>query len=251
MPFAALALLPALAICCAPSSGSASGGDAAGSPSDSVVEVELIDSLVYPATPYDESHETVDLGLPSGTLWAAHNIGVVPNDTAYYPDQGYLFAWGETQPKESYSWENYTFASDDGVTKYTTASGLTRLEPSDDPATVIWGDMWCTPTSEQWEELFNSCDASFTMEGMIIGCHLTSKANGKMLYLPAVAAYDGVEPLSGEVVGGYYWASQLNESDDKCAQFLFFYANGSGVDVSNSGNYSRHYGMPIRPVMKP
>ncbi len=49
-----------------------------------------------------EAHEWVDLGLPSGTLWATHNIGArKPEETGYY------FAWGETEPKEDYDWTTY------------------------------------------------------------------------------------------------------------------------------------------------
>ena len=40
-------------------------------------------------------HYYVDLGLPSGTLWATCNVGAV-NPTDY----GDYFAWGETEPKD-------------------------------------------------------------------------------------------------------------------------------------------------------
>lgn len=47
-------------------------------------------------------HNYVDLGLPSSTLWATCNVG------ATIPTQkGSLFAWGETNPKEDYSWASY------------------------------------------------------------------------------------------------------------------------------------------------
>ena len=47
-------------------------------------------------------HDGVDLGLPSGTLWATCNVGA---DTP----EGYgdYFAWGETYPKDTYNWSNY------------------------------------------------------------------------------------------------------------------------------------------------
>ena len=49
-------------------------------------------------------HEYVDLGLPSGTLWATCNIGA---DSPY--EKGLYFAWGEVEPKEDFTWENYRF----------------------------------------------------------------------------------------------------------------------------------------------
>ena len=54
-----------------------------------------------PVTPPDE-HEWVDLGLPSGTLWATCNVGA--ENPEYYGD---YFAWGETDPKDYYNWSTY------------------------------------------------------------------------------------------------------------------------------------------------
>ena len=52
-----------------------------------------------PVTP--DNHEYVDLGLPSGTLWATCNIGAANPE-----DMGDYFAWGETAPKEIYGMDN-------------------------------------------------------------------------------------------------------------------------------------------------
>ena len=62
-------------------------------------------------------HEYVDLGLPSGTLWATCNVG------ASKPEEyGDYFAWGETQPKSNYHWNTYKWCrgSYDTQTKYCT-----------------------------------------------------------------------------------------------------------------------------------
>ena len=60
-------------------------------------------------------HEYVDLGLPSGTLWATYNVGA---DTP--EEYGDYFAWGETQPKSNYDWSTYQYCngSDHTLTKY-------------------------------------------------------------------------------------------------------------------------------------
>ena len=63
-----------------------------------------------PIEPVDHSgnlngHDYVDLGLPSGTLWATCNVGA---DSI--GDYGDRFAWGETSPKEAYNWQNYKYA---------------------------------------------------------------------------------------------------------------------------------------------
>ena len=68
----------------------------------------------------EEEHEWVDLGLPSGTLWATCNVGA--NSPEEYGD---YFAWGETEPKSYYSLSTYKLC--DGTyntnTKYCTKEG--------------------------------------------------------------------------------------------------------------------------------
>ena len=100
-----------------------------------------------PVTP--DNHEYVDLGLPSGTLWATCNIGAsIPEDMGDY------FAWGETAPKEKYDMDNYKWydSSSDKLTKYCTddkygtVDNKTELLPEDDAAYVNWGPMWRMPT---------------------------------------------------------------------------------------------------------
>lgn len=58
-------------------------------------------------------HDYIDLGLPSGTLWATCNVGA---DTP----EGYgdYFAWGETQVKYNYDWNTYHYGGMHHLTKY-------------------------------------------------------------------------------------------------------------------------------------
>ena len=105
----------------------------------------------------NDTHAYVDLGLPSGTLWATCNVG------ADYPwEYGNYYAWGETKTKTSYNWSTYTKGDEDKLTKYCSKSDkgnngftdkLTKLQPGDDVSTAQWGSGWCMPTKEQWEEL--------------------------------------------------------------------------------------------------
>ena len=89
--------------------------------------------------------EYVDLGLPSGTLWATTNIGATSPE-----EYGDYFAWGETTTKSDYSWETY-FDIDDGFSfkKYNNDGGLTELLPEDDAATANWGSEWQMPSDDQ------------------------------------------------------------------------------------------------------
>ena len=105
-------------------------------------------------------HEWVDLGLPSGTLWATMNVGASSPE-----DCGYYFAWGETSTKDAYEWSNYIWCngSENTLTKYCSekdygeVDNRTLLLPEDDAATVNWGAAWRMPTEAQMQELITRC----------------------------------------------------------------------------------------------
>jgi hypothetical protein len=135
-------------------------------------------------------HDYVDLGLPSGTLWATCNVGAeVPEDYGDY------FAWGETKTKDFYDWETYKYAngSYNMITKYCNNSlfgnngftdTLTILQTDDDAAAANWGNGWLTPSYEQWYELLQNTTNKWTVLNGIGGRLFTAK-NGQTLFLPA------------------------------------------------------------------
>ena len=157
----------------------------------------------------------VDLGLPSGTLWATCNVGA--NAPEEYGD---YFAWGETQTKSIYDWSTYQYGNDEiRLIKYCSESGfgyngftdtLTVLLPEDDAATANWGSGWCMPTKAQWEELYQNTTNMWTTQNGVNGCLFTS-ANGASLFLPA-AGYRWPDELYYAGSLGYYWSSSLDTS---------------------------------------
>jgi len=119
-------------------------------------------------------HEYVDLGLPSGTLWATCNIGAnSPEET------GDLFAWGETDTKDSYTKENYSF-------DFYSIDPSEKLGPEDDAATVNWGCLWRMPSKAQYEELicgqYTTIEETTTLNG-VKGIKVTGK-NDNSIFLP-------------------------------------------------------------------
>ena len=124
----------------------------------------------------------VDLGLPSGLLWATCNVGA---DRPW--DYGDFFAWGETSPKSEYSWATYKHARGESksLTKYCYSSsygynGFTdyryTLELSDDAAYINMGSGWRMPTADEFYELATNCDLEYTenYNGTGVICHLSS-----------------------------------------------------------------------------
>ena len=135
-------------------------------------------------------HDYVDLGLPSGTLWATCNVGA--NASEEYGD---YFAWGETKPKDIYDRSTYQHCNGgcNGITKYCSNAGcgnngfidnLITLQPEDDAATVNWGNGWYMPTRYQLEELIGFTDKTWTTQKGVNG-YLFTGFNGNTLFLPA------------------------------------------------------------------
>ena len=194
-----------------------------------------------------EAHEYVDLGLPSGTLWATCNIGANSPE-----DYGDYFAWGETQPKDYYDWNTYQYCegSYNTLTKYCNDSSygyngftdtLTVLLPEDDAATANWGSGWRMPTKKEWQELYQNTTHTWTTQNGVNG-RLFTAANGASLFLPA-AGYRWSDELRYAGGGGYYWLSSLDTD----------YPNGAlgfCIDSGYWGGYGgeRNYGRSVRAV---
>lgn len=199
------------------------------------------------------THEYVDLGLPSGTLWATCNVGA---DTP--EGYGYYFAWGETQQKEAYNWSTYKYShgNSDLLTKYCSVSelgyegftdSLTVLLPEDDAATVLWGDEWQIPSYDQCWELEHNTSNFWTTRDGVNGRVFTAK-NGNSIFLPASGGWDDGE-LNNVGVAVHYWGNHiLYEDRPKCAYDFAFGVNGFYTNLYGTEN--RQYGRPVRAVRK-
>ena len=142
-------------------------------------------------------HEYVDLGLPSGTMWATCNIG------AEAPERmGDKYAWGETEPKAGEgTWLNYKFGTERYLTKYTSWCGWpyndnkVELDDTDDAAQVNWGGTWRMPTIAQFNELNENCTIRLSFENVgnnkkRYGILFTSKINEKSIFFPVTDYVD-------------------------------------------------------------
>ena len=100
--------------------------------------------------------EAVDMGL--SVKWANMNVGAKKSSGF-----GTYFAWGETKPKEYYSWNTYAWSRGNTqfLTKYSTTDRRTQLAISDDAARANWGGEWRMPTVSEYEELINPANCSW------------------------------------------------------------------------------------------
>lgn len=145
-------------------------------------------------------HEYVDLGLPSGTMWAPFNIG------ASSPEEyGDYYAWGELETKSDYSWETYRFGPDTALTKYNSTDGNMELSMEDDVVRKEMGGEWCLPTVGQFEELmtYTTHESRAVVNG-ISGTLFTSTFDtGKTLFLPYAGNMDGTGNNNLQRLGTY------------------------------------------------
>lgn len=192
-------------------------------------------------------HEWVDLGLPSGTLWATCNVGA---DTP--EDYGDYFAWGETMPKDCYGWSNYKYCIGEGdqLTKYNNSfncgyngfvDDLTILLPEDDAAVANWGSNWRIPTEVDWQELLNNTTSSWITQNGVNG-RLFIASNGNNLFLPCAGIFgdSGINDIGR--YGNYYSSSLRLDYPSHGWHF------GITHDYCYVGSSNRCAGLSIRAV---
>ena len=197
----------------------------------------------------NNGYDYVDLGLPSGTLWATCNIGASkPSDFGLYfqwsDTQGYTadqVGTGEGQKKFA---RDYKFGVRPNFTKYTTTGATLELE--DDAAHVNMGGSWHMPTPDQINELINTANttSTWTTQDGVNGRLFTSKKDAsKSIFIPAAGyACDGsVGRVGGEAD---VWSSVLNAGDVGSGQYLYFLSGFVGLDSS-----SRFCGFSVRGVI--
>ena len=197
-------------------------------------------------------YDFVDMGLPSGTLWADHNVG------ADNPEEnGAHYAWGETEPKDEYSWATYKYCNGtyDTLTKYCIHSGygpvdnITELEAEDDAASANWGNGWQTPSYPQLNELL--CGAytliEYTTQKGISGLKVTSKANGNTLFFPAAGYYDGTELQQAGVLG-WYMSRTLFKYSSTYSEDMYFSPSSTSLGTAQTTYVGRYWGKSVRPV---
>ena len=197
---------------------------------------ELTADLVKNTKKLTESNTTtkiqlVDLGLPSGTLWADRNIG------ADAPEQaGDYFRFGETVPFTEDSPEYCYDDIDESI------AGTDR-----DAATIILGNNYKIPSPTKISELFGVCKWEWTAMNGVNGMKVTGP-NGNHIFFPA----SGCRYFDNGVLGsvgndGYYWTASVFHN--RYAFCLSIYL-GRYSSTWHWYGENRAYGYPIRAVAK-
>lgn len=178
-----------------------------------------------------DGYEVVDLGLPSGTLWATCNIGA-NSETEY----GNYYEWGK------------------GASDYTITSGQSAYSGTEDPlaasantAIQVMGSGWNKPTRRTmvneltanttytWETNFNGSGVN--------GGKFTSTANtNAYVFFPASGYYNkgANEP---RVVGSYSYFWTRNTTSEHYPYDFYMYTGGFKLT-----NHTRTIAIPVRGI---
>lgn len=238
----------------------------------------LFNSATSPTTVFSEAAaETVeelayaryvDMGLPSGLLWASCNIdvskpaGMAETEFTY---ECSFFSWGNITPHNpisetsfDYDWggmnsqapwyEGQPYGSTPG------AALVSDITLADDAASVICGAPWRMPKASEFKELFDNVDylnadgtvmpagttdKIITLKG-VKGIWIQSKINGNRLFF--ACSGEGTNTVwFGRASGGYYWSASIGGITN--AFSLLFSAN-----VNPQYNLQRYRGLAVRPV---
>ena len=173
--------------------------------------------------------ETVDLGL--NVKWRSCNLGATTTE-----EFGDYYAWGETAPKNNYTWENYTGDIDN-------KTGFADNNYEEDAARQALGGKWRIPTNDEWWELRNKCNYCWTSDynGTGVSGYVFSANNGNSIFLPAAGYRYGAD-LNNAGSIGYYWYSK---PDTKTSYVWYVQFENTGAE---SYYTERSTGQSIRPV---
>jgi hypothetical protein len=180
--------------------------------------------------------ETVDLGLPSGTLWATCNLGATSPEAT-----GNFYAWGELTPRSG----SYGSANSSISTKYQN-SALTELEPADDAAYYLMGGDWRMPTEAQMQELKTKCLWRQDSENSVSGFRVTGP-NGNSIFIPATGNIRSGTSITN-TTQAFLYSSSKSDDTPKAYTMTIYPANNDAVSRDIIGSSSLGSGLSIRPV---
>lgn len=212
-------------------SGNMSDKEAMAEVAKKIKELELNAGVGVPK----ETMEYVDLGLPSGIMWAKCDLGA--SSPEKYGDE---YSWGETWTKWTTDYYYFTDIVEGQYTKYDSRDKRFFLEKEDDAAYLRLGEGWRTPTWNEVQELIDNCTVTASTLNGWPGVMFISKNNNNYIFF----GYN-----TKGVVDGRRWTSAVVESNPTMAKCLYFDRDDkTGKIVVKRDDIERKLQRPIRPV---
>lgn len=208
----------------------------------------------------------VDLGLPSGTLWADRNLGA----TSVEATGGY-YQYGALEPLSASAYDNpvtyegvqsYYYEDIEGTLKlgyeYTYSNGYYKSlydwatiegDSDCDAVTHNFGEGYHLPNPDNFYELVSQCTWTLETTNGVKGYRVIGK-NGNSIFIPQCGALGNKQNLLDESIGtGYYWLSWIDmhyESNRAVATVIGVSFSSQKVKAGPL-DYNQFY-LPIRGV---
>ena len=218
--------------------------------------------------PYVDKSKFVDMGLPSGRLWAKCNIDLTQQDKFAQSEYSYdasFFSWGNidghnpTGGTFDYNFSRENYNQTDGYAMYSQLAYGDEMWPRQDAAHANLNAPWRIPSFADWMELYNNADfvdangdvipesttnKLITMNG-IVGFRLKSKINGNYLFFASCGYGDGTAITQFENFASY-WLTTIGMTGATLRPHVI-----SITSTSSAGDKvtTERYGNPIRPVI--
>lgn len=195
----------------------------------------------------NNKYQVIDLGLPSGTLWANMNVGA-----ASETDPGLYFQWGDPVGHAKDSGYNFSKKS---YKKKGLWSLCENLDPENDAAHIYMGDSWQMPNENHIHELRRNCVVSFAEnynESGVNGYILTSRINGNSIFFPQGGFIQKKQICAGEKA--FFWTRKI-EYERTDTIYACLYAresenNSEGNILPFSRGIKCYNGLPVRGIKK-
>ena len=223
--------------------------------------------LVYDPIKVSIVYNMVDLGLPSGILWADRNIGATSPE-----EVGLYFQWADTtayteEQVISAKYNNWSSYFDiinpvSGEFKKYDSDKFTTLQPEDDAANIHMGSLWCMPSRDDFAELINNTTITYIdlqnneyskqdienkmlMENSLKGVRFTG-SNGNSIYIPVSVSNVGDGFYNRDIVN--IWSNEFDYGYIPLYAYTM-YLDESGTIFSYRGNVRCDLN-PIRGIKK-
>lgn len=199
------------------------------------------DVHLEPVPPADKN--PIDLGLPSGLKWAQSNLGAKKET-----DPGLYYMWGDTEGHAKDSGYEFTPKNYDDKGLNAISTNLTLAQ---DAANVRLGGSWRMPTQEEFIELRDNTNVTWTTINGVAGYTFANKTDAsKYIFMPAAGYYGWSSSIKNWNRLGYYWSSSLLNPPDSILGAYGFFFDSSGVNGMGPGNGNRNCGYQVRGVLR-
>ena len=197
-----------------------------------------------------ETEEYVDLGLPSGLLWAKGNL--IKDSNGNYAigketDWGTYISWGNIDGHNEGEGYDFSDANYNSTPGKQVSSDIPPTDTQHDICAARLGSPWHLPTKEDFQELYDNTDKEWVPDYNntgVAGRKFMKKTDHSVyVFFPVSGAYNGTSLINRNKYGLYFSASFSSATNAYTMDFSLSFLYPQYIN-------QRLYGFTVRPVMQ-